>query len=429
MTVFEASDVITTQPVYSMGSAQDPWVVPVSVDVQTAADAALLSGQLSGIWERLFSPAETRCLRTFSSGEAAGLIGVSDGYLRQLSLSGLGPLPSIVSQSGRRRYTLDDVNALRKYLDAQGGAKARHYLPHRNARAGEHLQVLAVANFKTGSGKTTTSIHIAQYLALRGYRVLAIDLDPQASMSSLLGYQAGANVGASASIYRAIGFGSERAPFRSILHKTHFAGIHLSPGGLELQEFDSVPRNLAMQRAEGHRAGNPQAIDCVQTAITTVADDFDVVIIDCPPQFGFLTLSALYAATGVIIPVNPQMLDVASMRQFLQMISDAMSLELKNRDRPAFSFLRYLITQYEPIDCFQTQVVAFLRAQFGERVLTAPVIKSSAISEAARDRQTVYELGRENFHRNTYDRTVESLSTVGAEIEGMLKAAWGRTER
>lgn len=430
MTVFESSGVMP-QAGYLMNGRPDVWFDEmVPVDVQTAADAALLSGQLSGIWQRLFSPAGRRRLRTFSSGEAARLIGVSDGYLRQLSLSGDGPQPSNISQTGRRGYTLDDINALRIHLAAQGGAKARYYLPHRNARAGEHLQVLAVTNFKSGSGKTTTATHLAQYLALHGYRVLAIDLDPQASMSSLLGYQANAHLSANASIYSAIRYDEEQVPFGSVIHKTHFPGIHLSPSSLELQEFEhATPRNLAERHADIERAAEERSFDRIQTAITMVGDDYDVVILDCPPQLGFLTLSALYAATAVIVPVNPQMLDVASMSQFLYMISDLMSVARKAGGGPNFSFLRYLITQYEPTDGLQTQIAAFLRAQFGERVLTAPTVKSPAISEAALARQTLYELGRDSFQRNTYDRAMESLTTVGAEIESLIKAAWGRTDR
>ena len=400
------------------------------VDVQTAADAALLSDQLSGVWQRLFSPASRRRLRTFSSGEAARLIGVSDGYLRQLSLSGDGPQPSNISQTGRRAYTLEDVNALRVHLAAHGGAKARHYLRHRNSRAGEQLQVLAVTNFKSGSGKTTTATHLAQYMALQGYRVLAMDLDPQASMSTLLGYQSELDPNPNASVYGAIRQDAQRVPLGSVIIKTYFPGLDLSPSSLELQEFEhTTPCNLALGSANKKRVVEELFFSRVQTAIATVADDYDVVILDCPSQLGFLTLSALCAATGVVVPVNPQVLEVAAMSQFLSMISDLLSVVREAGGELNFSFLRYLITQYEPNDALQTQVAAFLRAQFGERVLTAPMIKSTAISDAGLTRQTLYEVGRESFSRATLDRAMESLTAVNGEVESLLKAAWGRPDR
>lgn len=428
--MIEAGEIIT-QAGRLMKNAPEMWFEnPIPADVQAAADAALLSDRISDVWQRLVSPAVKRKLRTFSSGEAARLIGVSDGYLRQLSLSGEGPQPSSVSQTGRRAYTLEDINALRTYLSAQSGPKVRNYLPHRNPGAGEDLQVLAVANFRSGSGKTTTAVHLAQYMALHGYRVLAIDLDPQGSMSSLLGYQPQLDANTNASIYGAIRYDADQVPFGSVILKTHFPGLHLCPSNIELQEFEhATPRNLAMRYAgEGNEAGE-HFFARVRAAIAMVADDYDVVILDCPPQLGFLTLSALCAATAVIVTVNPQMLEVASMSQYLHMISDLLSVAREAGGKPNFSFLRYLITQYEPSDGLQTQIVAFLRGQLGERVLTAPMAKSTAISDAALTGQTLYEVGREGFSRATYDRAIESLAAVSSEIEGLVKAAWGRSDR
>lgn len=146
------------------------------------ADAELLSAQLQELRTRAFPPSAEKELRRFTSGEAAKLIGVSDGYLRHLSLTGEMPEPE-KTPSGRRLYSLGQVHEIRRHL-----AKTKaNYLPFR--RGNDHLQVIAATNFKGGSGKTTTAAHLAQYLALRGYRTLAIDLDPQASLSALFGIQ------------------------------------------------------------------------------------------------------------------------------------------------------------------------------------------------------------------------------------------------
>ena len=136
-----------------------------------------LSSKLQAHRLQLFPPEAQKILRKFTSGEVAKLIGINDGYLRRLSLEGKGPQPE-VSAAGRRSYSIEDIHALRTYLDASGKAE-RRYIPARLSQ--DHLQVITVVNFKGGSGKTTTAAHLAQYLALRGYRVLAIDLDPQAS--------------------------------------------------------------------------------------------------------------------------------------------------------------------------------------------------------------------------------------------------------
>jgi MerR family regulatory protein len=132
--------------------------VPAVQDLPTLDDrisrhAELLSKQLLALRERLFPPESRKTLRTFTSGEAARLIGVSDSYLRQLSSEGLGPAPQ-TSSSGRRSYTLAQINELRRHLAANKPKEAARYLPHR--RDGEQMQTIACVNFKGGSGKTTT---------------------------------------------------------------------------------------------------------------------------------------------------------------------------------------------------------------------------------------------------------------------------------
>lgn len=398
----------------------------LNADELIAKDADQLSAQLGELRSRLFPPTSQKAMRSFSSGEAARLIGVSDGYLRQLTLSGEGPSPATDAR-GRRLYTIADINALRVHLAAQhepGSAKARTYIKHRNAEAGEHCQVLAVTNFKGGSGKTTTAAHLAQYLALQGYRTLAVDLDPQASLSALFGYQPEVDLTGNDTIYSAIRYDDQRRPLADVIRPTYIDGLDLVPGNLELQEFEhTTPRHLANRAGGGV---SEMFFARVQAALRSVEAHYDVVVLDCPPQLGYLTLGALCAATSVIVTVHPQMLDVASMSQFLFMTSDLLAVVREAGGTLNFDFLRYLVTRYEPQDGPQTQIAGFLRAQFGERVLTAPMVKSTAISDAGLTKQTLYEVGRENFTRATYDRAMEALTAVNAEIEGLMLHAWNR---
>ncbi|MUO69992.1 plasmid partitioning protein RepA [Agrobacterium vitis] len=399
-------------------------------DETIAEDARALSAQLKAMRERLFAPASRKTLRTFTSGEAARLVGVSDGYLRQLSLAGEGPAP-VVGAGGRRYYSLSDIDALRHYLAEQAMikgnvSKARSYVKWRDAERGEHLQIISVTNFKGGSGKTTSAVHLAQYLAMTGHRVLAVDLDPQASLSALFGYQPELDLVGNDTIYGAIRYDDEVRPLREIIRKTYFHNLDLLPGNLELQEFEHVtPRALAERKT-----GDAKSLFFarVQNALHSVADDYDVVVIDCPPQLGYLTLSALCASTSVIVTVHPQMLDVASMSQFLFMTSDLLGVVREAGGTLNFDFLRYLVTRFEPNDGPQAQIVGFLRSLFGERVLTSPMVKSTAISDAGLTKQTLYEVGRENFSRGTYDRAIEALESVNAEIEQLIHTAWGRKE-
>src|SRR5208283_3999274 len=377
-----------------------------------------LSSKLQAHRLQLFPPEAQKTLRKFSSGEAAKLVGINDGYLRHLSLEGKGPQPE-VGPSGRRSYTIEDIQALRSYLD-ESGKSDRRYLPRRSGR--EHLQVITVVNFKGGSGKTTTAAHLAQFLALRGYRVLAIDLDPQASLSALHGYQPEFDIGENETLYGAIRYDSERRDLKDIVRPTYFPGLDIVPGNIELMEFEhESPKALAEKKS-----GDALFFARVAQALGTVKADYDIVVIDCPPQLGFLTLSALCAATAVLITVHPQMLDIASMSQFLLMTSDLLSVVRESGGDLRFDFLRYLVTSYEPNDGPQTQIVAFLRSLFADRVLTNAMLKSTAVADAGLSKQTLYEVGRENFTRATYDRAIESLDAVNGEIETLINRAWGR---
>lgn len=387
---------------------------PLMTDV-IAGDGAALSAELLAMREALFPPVSKKSLRSFSSVEAAKLIGIADAYLRQLSLGGKGPQPSL-GAGGRRSYTLEQINELRVTLEE--GSKGKRYVPHR--REAEHCQVMAVVNFKGGSGKTTTAAHLAQYLALRGYRVLAVDLDPQASLTALHGYQPEYDIQANETMYAAVRYDENRRPLKDVIRKTYFAGLDLIPANLELMEYEhDTPRALAERDAEPF-------FGRVAAALGAVADDYDVMILDCPPQLGFLTLGALCAATGLLITVHPQMLDVMSMCQFLLMASDILSVVQESGGDLDYDFIRYIVTRFEPADAPQTQMVAFMRSLFRERVLNSTMVKSTAISDAGLSKQTLYEVGRENFGKQTYDRAMESLDGVNGELENLMKLAWGR---
>ena len=385
------------------------------IDILIGEHAERLSERLQAHRAQLFPPDARRTLRKFTSGEVAALLGVKDAYLRKLHLDGKGPSPEIRA-GGRRYYTPEDIQALRETLE-KGTKSPGTYLPGR--RDGDHLQVITVINFKGGSGKTTTAAHLAQKLALDGYRVLGIDLDPQASLSALHGFQPEFDLLDGGTLYDAIRY-DDPVPLRDVIQKTYFTNLDLIPGNLDLMEFEhDTPRALA------ERDGN-LFFTRVGTALADVENDYDIVVIDCPPQLGFLTMSALSAATSVLVTVHPQMLDVMSMCQFLLMTSNLLGVVAEAGGDMSYDWMRYLVTRYEPGDGPQNQMVSFMRSMFGENVLNHPVLKSTAISDAGLTKQTLYEVEKGQFTRSTYERAMESLNAVNGEIEALIQSAWGR---
>ena len=129
----------------------------------------------------------------------------------------------------------------------------------RIAARDEALQVISVVNFKGGSGKTTTSAHLAQHLALTGHRVLAIDLTPSLAVGPARAYNPNST---NPSLYEAIRYDDKRVPISKIIRKTNFPGLDIVPANLELQEFEYDTPLVASAKSprEGerfypHRAG------------------------------------------------------------------------------------------------------------------------------------------------------------------------------
>ncbi len=365
-----------------------------------------------------FPPLAKKDLRSFSLAEVATYLGVSQSHLKKLHLEGKGPVPE-TSSSGRRSYTAQQMLELRQYLDQYGRSEARMYVPHR--RAGEKLQVVAVVNFKGGSGKTTTAAHLAQYLALTGHRVLAIDLDPQASLSSLHGFQP--ELDRIKSLYDAIRYDDEKVALSDIIHSTNFPGLDIVPANLELQEFEyDTPLAMTDRSSNAGKAFFTR----IATSLEEVEDRYDVVIVDCPPQLGYLTIAALTAATSVLITIHPQMLDVMSMGQFLLMLGNILEPIRSAGAEVNLEWYRYLITRYEPMDQPQAQMVAFLQTLFGEFILKNHMLKSTAVSDAGITKQTLYEVEKNTMTRSTYERAMESLDAVNGEIAELVHKAWGR---
>ncbi|RVD67720.1 plasmid partitioning protein RepA, partial [Mesorhizobium sp. M4A.F.Ca.ET.029.04.2.1] len=310
---------------------------------------------------------------------------------------------------------------LRHWLDRHGRADVKKYVPHR--RRGEKLQVVAVVNFKGGSGKTTTAAHLAQHLALTGHRVLAIDLDPQASLSALHGIQP--ELDKNPSIYEAIRYDDERKPITDVILPTNFPGLELIPASLELQEYE-YDTPLAMQ--DKNSVAGKTFWNRIEKVLQEVDDRYDVVVIDCPPQLGYLTLTALSAASSVLITVHPQMLDLMSMSQFLLMLGDILKTIRQAGGEVDLDWFRYLITRYEPTDVPQAQMVGFMQSMLASQMLKTPMLKSTAISDAGLTKQTLYEVEKSGMNRATYDRAMESMEAVNAEIRELVHGAWGRAK-
>ena len=220
-------------------------------------------------------------------------------------------------------------------------------------------RIIAVTNQKGGVGKTTSAINISASLADLGYRVLVVDLDPQGNATTGLGINARS---LRFSIYDVL---MRDAPMEDCVEATSIRNLFVAPTTIDLAgaEIELVPafsRELKLRRAIGR-----------------VIDDFDFVIIDCPPSLGLLTINALAAATEIIVPIQCEYFALEGLGQLLRNVN----LVQANLN-PQLEISAIVLTMYDARTKLSDQVAREIKSHFGERVCKNIVPRSVRLSEA-----------------------------------------------
>lgn len=396
-----------------MSSLPAPRPHETAIELADTLNAALNAHQLS-----TFAPDAKKKLRLFPAGEVASILGVSPQYLRTLHAESKIE-PAAEMRGGKRYYTAEHMLDIRKVCEAQAKKKKGEYL--RGRRQGDALQIFEVMNFKGGACKTSTVLFLSHKLALDGFRVLVVDLDPQASLTTLFGYRPEIDLIDVPTAYDAVRY-DDPLSMQDVVQRTYFPNIDIVCGELRLQSFE---HETAAVLGDKSRREIP-FYQRIALALGDVEQDYDIVLIDSPPQLGFLTIAGAVASTSILVPVVPSMLDIASTAQFLRMTGELLEVMNDQGVDMRYDHFKFLITRHEPGDGPQQQMVGFLRHLFGDRVMTSTVLKSTAISDATIWKQSIYEVDRTTMNRGTYDRARESLDAVAAEFESLVEAAWGR---
>ncbi|GLQ29447.1 AAA family ATPase [Sulfitobacter pacificus] len=386
---------------------QQPVLPPVTLtELSNLSDRASIV--IERLRERVYAPGTAKSLELrFNVRKAAEMVGRSDKLIRDAEADGRLPEPEKDAETNRRTgYSLAQVNTMREVFGT---------LPHRSAD--DPAMVLAIQNFKGGVGKSTMVCHLAQFLALKGYRVCVIDCDSQASTTSMFGLNPDVDVDEDDdTLYPFFRHGGP-STLNYALRATYWPGIALIPANLGLYdaEYEFAAR---MARDSSF------VLDRLRDGIESIKGNFDVILMDPPPALGMLSLSVLRAANALVIPAPPNNIDFGSTAHFLKMMGATLDELARAGGARDYSFVKILATKMNDGKSAHVAIKRMMEAVFPMDMLSAVLKDSAEIDNAAANLSTVYELTGAGTRTETHKRCRAYLDAVNSEIELLIRKTW-----
>lgn len=219
--------------------------------------------------------------------------------------------------------------------------------------------ILAIANQKGGVGKTTTAVNIAASLAQKGKKILLVDLDPQSNASVAVSVE---NIELSDSVYPCL-FDASR--INQNIMKTPFNNLHV------------LPSHMGLAGAEIELSQMDHREYCLKSALNHIQNAYDIIVIDCPPALGMLTINALTAATGVLVPLQCEYYALEGISHLVRTIE-----MVKKNLNPSLYIMGISLTMYDRRAKLTTMVEEDVRSHFGSLVFQTAIPRNVRVSEA-----------------------------------------------
>lgn len=345
----------------------------------------------------------------------------------------------LVHRSAKRIQDVEgDVTGATPTWVNVGKMRQRMYTPQNILALQEHFGTrpslpepfhLCVLNYKGGVAKTTIAQLLAHALARKGYQVLAVDSDPQATLTqTLLGKIPDLHIETDTTL--APIYEGEREFVRPIdVYSTNWPTLDVVPANLALADSDAIARSLSDD------AFAVSKTKILQHALSEISHNYDVIITDVPPTMGLLSLGALVDADGLLVPLPPRIADFASTVSFLQMVANMLADEpdLLSANHAWLRFALSMVSQDfrepdpsgsrgEPHEAKLLRAIEYI---FGDTVLQSRVLRSAAITRAAEASQTLYEWPQ---HDASWKRAIAPVDSMVNEIEQLIQRSYFERE-
>lgn len=386
--------------------------------------------------ERIHRPDHVKHPPRFSTARLGSIVGLDRSQV-QTKLSSAPASQSLPVGTMERRRRSFSLTELQQW--------ARHYRQEFMRPPGLPACVIALAHFKGGSGKTTTAASIAHGLSRLGHRGLVVDADPQGSLTTLFGLLPDLEIKEPqtlAPLFAGPEYDENRnylgpgpSDVEYAIKSTYWPGIDIIPAASAMfsAEFHLPARQI-------HEGAELQFWRVLDFALDSCREKYDFIIIDTPPSLSYITINALAAADGIIMPLPPNNLDFASSTQFWTLFGDLQRSFADRGDEKKWAFTEVLLTRMKSTGQSSSVIREWVEGAYGTMVSPVQIPDLEAVRTAAKDFGTVFDAQPEpesddqapqqerltptTASTRSFHAAVEAFERLALHVESRMVTMW-----